>query len=146
MIESISDHEILTERILGKFGGYSREELGITFPAEYKQFEHDIASVGIYDTDFPGGESFRDVEKRMDQFIPEIQQAAKDGVSDLIVVGHSRALGILHKQLTKQSAADYLAKPDFGNCHVRMLELTPELKVTDHGFDYSPSHESAVKM
>ena len=146
VIESISDHEILTERILGKFGGYSREELATHFPDEYKKFEHEIASLGIYDTNFPDGESFRDVEKRMDQFIPEIQQAAKDGVSDLIIVGHSRALSILHKQLTKQSVDDYLAKQDFGNCHVRMLEVTSELDVTDHGFVYSPSHESAARM
>lgn len=140
-IESVEKHPLLVERRLGDWAGHEEHDIPARFPREHAAYLEEVKEKGEYVVRRPGAESFQDVEDRMRAIFPEIQKAACEGVTDLILVGHSRAHSILHKMLTDMPTAEYKGKGAFGNCYVRMLEIAPEGKVTDHGFVYAPDYD-----
>jgi broad specificity phosphatase PhoE len=135
-LERVEDDELLCERQLGLFGPYHEAQLPVMFPSEYALFQREIASVGRYRARPAGGESYLDVELRLKQFLPKIKAAARAGVTDLIVVGHSRAHSIFRKLLLGLAEHEYKGKGGWDNCMVRLLEFAPGMKAQDHGFNY----------
>lgn len=137
-LEWVEDDELLCERQLGLFGPYQEAQLPVMFPSEYAAFQREIASVGRYRAKPAGGESYQDVELRLKQFLPKVKAAARAEVTDLIVVGHSRAHSIFCKLLLGLAEHEYKGKGGWDNCMVRLLEFLPGMKAQDDGFHYPP--------
>jgi broad specificity phosphatase PhoE len=137
-LERVEDDELLRERELGLIGAYTETHLSVMFPSEYAAFQREIASLGRYRARPAGGESYLDVELRLKQLLPKIKSAARAGVTDLIVVGHSRAHSIFCKLFLGLAEHEYNGKEGWGNCMVRLLEFAPGRKAQDDGFNYPP--------
>lgn len=136
----IRTHPELREQNLGAFAGHSMEERAQLFPVEHSYFQQEWEAKRSYWAPRPGGESREDTAKRMDAFIPSLHEDAVNGVTDCVVIGHGIAHRLLVKQLTGKSVEEFDQEPNPENCHVRMLEMDKQGKVTDCGYVYKGNY------
>lgn len=141
VIDEIVRQEIITERKQGVFAGHNLRERAEKFPEPATKFQANYDRGRLYWAQPPEGESFHDVQKRMDKFIPTLWEDLKNGVTHNFIYGHSRAHSILVKQLTGMTLGEFYDTPVQENCQVRKLELTDDGRVIDHGYVFTPDLE-----
>ena len=134
----------LREKSHGVYAGYSEEELRASFSAEYDYYSGEMKAGGerLYKVRPPGGDSYEDIEHNVDKVIPAIRAAEADGVTDLVIVAHSRSNRVLIKQLTGKSVEEFFKDPSQPNASVRMLEINGPGPAVDKGYIFDPGLQS----
>lgn len=84
--QKIELDERLAEQNFGIFEGYTYDELIQKYPDEFEHWNKDFSNYRI-----PGGESFFDVRKRIDDFIGELPEKKET----VLLVAHKGTLGHL---------------------------------------------------
>lgn len=93
----ITDNRII-ERNYGKLNGVSHKE----FIGKVGKQEYDLIHRG-YDIPPPGGESFKDVEKRVGSFIRYLKKFIRKEKVNVVISAHGNSIRLFRKILEKKS-------------------------------------------
>jgi broad specificity phosphatase PhoE len=138
LIDDVKVHPALHERLEGVVSGLRASERDARYPKLQAQIKHGWANNCVHDVVIPGGENLAQVEKRLDDFMPFIEDAQKRGVTDLIISAHSTVNRVLTKKLMGLSWDQFYDLKVAGNCHIHMFELK-DGKTENRGYIHAPA-------
>ena len=121
-ISDIREDITLTEQQFGLFDAMPREDLKTMYPAEYAEFERQLANYGKFYARLPLGESPFDVAIRVHQFMGTIyRDYEKHGVDTLFIFTHGTTLRAFLLRWFHYSPEWYHEEHTPKNCWIREI-------------------------
>jgi broad specificity phosphatase PhoE len=127
-ITDIREDITLTEQQFGLFDAIPYEDWGKLYPAEFAEYERQMANVGKFYARLPLGESPFDVAIRIHQFMGTIyRDYEKHGVDTLFVFTHGTTLRTFLLRWFHYTPEWYHEEKNPKNCWIREIIDTQDL-------------------
>lgn len=132
-ITDIREDITLTEQQFGLFDSIPFEEWGSLYPAEFAEYERQLANCGKFYARLPLGESPFDVAIRIHQFMGTIHRdAEKNGIDTLFIFTHGTTLRAFLLRWFHYSPEWYHEERNPKNCWIREIKDGRDLGYINH--------------